>query len=229
MKMQMKIERKVRSFILWLFIGVHIGCLEAAEISGCLLYDNGTAVTGGVSVGVVSDANDPLLSAVGNVIKTGRQTVRIVQTDTNGFYLLSSVPEGTNVLLMADEAGIFGPTLTTQLNLSANQVISNINFTFPTNPSGATNITGRITINNQPSTNEVDGSVSITKSDLNIGSMSLWGKHPTDQYAFSYLSPGSYKLRACYAQNSNTVICVSTNVSIPSSGSITVNLNISTP
>jgi hypothetical protein len=202
---------------------------KGGEVSGKLSYDDGSPVVGQVSVGVVSDPNDALSSAIGNVIRTGRQSVRIVRSDTNGVYQLANVPEGTNVLLMADDERGFRPTLATQLNLVTGQIVSNLNFTFAKNPSGATNIVGTITINGQQPTNEVDGTISAVKGDMSIGSMSLFGRHPTDTFEFTDLPSGNYKLRACYAQSSNTVTCISTNIVVPTSGSITVNLNISTP
>lgn len=202
-------------------------CVVAGEVSGTLLHDDGSPVIGDVSVGIIADAADPLVSALGDVIKTARQTPRIGRPDTNGNYRVTGVPGGTNVLVMAAEAGNFNPIFVTQLNLLPGQTISNVNFTFPKNPSDNTNITGTVQMASQNPTGEMAGTVTVLKTDLTIGAIDSFGEPPGNRYTFTDLPAGMFTLRACYPTN-GTLRCVSTNLSVSTTGSITFDINIPT-
>jgi hypothetical protein len=197
------------------------------EIKGKVSYATGENARALVTVGVIRDAQRPYLSASVDALINQLG----VETDASGNFRLINVAEGVPLMVMVEIVGQAGPSFNRTLTLQSGSVIENFNFTVPKFTATTVKLKGKVTINGSPSAEDIAGSAAITSTDGSIGDVAYFGRADGGAYFFNNLPSGNYVLTAEVpnAPGSETTKAVSSNVIIPASGDVTVDLNIQLP
>jgi len=220
----MKIKSRI---ITWAASLALMPLVYGGEINGKISYATGENARALITVGVIRDAQRSYLSASVDALINQLG----VETDASGNFKLINVAEGVPLMVMVEMVGQAGPSFNRTLTLQSGSVIDNFNFTIPKLTATTVKLKGKVTINGTPSAEDIAGSAAISSTDGLIGDVAYFGRADGGFYFFNNLPPGSYVLRAEVptAPGSESTKAVSSNITIPASGDLTVDLNIQIP